>query len=239
MANALDIEIPATTVTAGVMYGALNQGWGDLDYAALFKNYAPAEIFEELPAIEQVLGPGESAGPESTLDLGHAGGAHTAPLTLPHAASSEPVIGNGNAEPPAPPKAAATFASTNGAPARETVPTEEAARIIEAVLAHVTGQRAETNSLNAGSIPARPVDTEPAAGTLPPVERLDESMREGESKAASPDVATSTPPNGEKTPLPAADSNAEDAAKSESADSKGESKAPNFMRRWFVGRAQD
>ena len=39
MANALDIEIPATTVTAGVMYGALNHGWGDLDYAALFKIY--------------------------------------------------------------------------------------------------------------------------------------------------------------------------------------------------------
>ena len=31
MANALDIEIPTTTVTAGVMYGALNQGWGDLE----------------------------------------------------------------------------------------------------------------------------------------------------------------------------------------------------------------
>jgi hypothetical protein len=28
-----------TTVTAGVMYGALNQGWGDLDYASLFKTY--------------------------------------------------------------------------------------------------------------------------------------------------------------------------------------------------------
>ena len=56
MANALDIEIPATTVTAGVMYGALNQGWGDLDYSVLFKNYTPSEIFEELPALEQVLG---------------------------------------------------------------------------------------------------------------------------------------------------------------------------------------
>jgi 3-hydroxyisobutyrate dehydrogenase-like beta-hydroxyacid dehydrogenase len=41
IANALDIEIPATTVTAGVMYGALNQGWGDLDYAALYKIYEP------------------------------------------------------------------------------------------------------------------------------------------------------------------------------------------------------
>jgi len=41
VANALDIEIPATTVTAGVMYGALNQGLGELDYAALYKVYEP------------------------------------------------------------------------------------------------------------------------------------------------------------------------------------------------------
>lgn len=41
VANALDIEIPATTVTAGVMYGALNQGWGDLDFASLYKIYEP------------------------------------------------------------------------------------------------------------------------------------------------------------------------------------------------------
>jgi len=41
VANALDIEIPATTVTAGVMYGALNQGCGELDYSALYKVYEP------------------------------------------------------------------------------------------------------------------------------------------------------------------------------------------------------
>ncbi len=39
MANALDIEVPATTVTAGVMYGALNHGWADLDFASVFKLY--------------------------------------------------------------------------------------------------------------------------------------------------------------------------------------------------------
>ena len=55
MANALDIEIPATTVTAGVMYGALNQNWGDLDFSVLFKNYTPTESFDELPALEQAL----------------------------------------------------------------------------------------------------------------------------------------------------------------------------------------
>ena len=41
MANALDLEIPVTTVTAGVMYGAMNRGWADLDFSALYKVYAP------------------------------------------------------------------------------------------------------------------------------------------------------------------------------------------------------
>ena len=54
MANALDIEIPATTVTAGVIYGALNQGWGDLDYASVFKNYATPEPVDEYPALPQI-----------------------------------------------------------------------------------------------------------------------------------------------------------------------------------------
>jgi 3-hydroxyisobutyrate dehydrogenase-like beta-hydroxyacid dehydrogenase len=39
IANALDIDVPATTSTAGVMYGAMQKGHGDLDYSAVFKNY--------------------------------------------------------------------------------------------------------------------------------------------------------------------------------------------------------
>ena len=68
MANALDIEVPATTVTAGVMYGALNHGWSDLDFASIFKLYdgafpvrraeTPAQIAAPKPtpaAVEKVL----------------------------------------------------------------------------------------------------------------------------------------------------------------------------------------
>jgi len=40
LANTLGVEIPATTVTAGVMYGALNHGWADLDFASIYKIYA-------------------------------------------------------------------------------------------------------------------------------------------------------------------------------------------------------
>ena len=50
MANALDVEIPATTVTAGVMFGGLNRGWGDLDYAALAKVYEFLEAKTRRPA---------------------------------------------------------------------------------------------------------------------------------------------------------------------------------------------
>ena len=88
MANALDIEIPSTTVTAGVMYGALNQGWGDLDFSVLFKNYSPAEIFEELPALEQVLSHAQGLGEESAAEEGGFGALE--PLPLPNREASEP-----------------------------------------------------------------------------------------------------------------------------------------------------
>ena len=41
IANALDLDVPATTSTAGVMYGAMQKGHADLDYAAVFKTYEP------------------------------------------------------------------------------------------------------------------------------------------------------------------------------------------------------
>lgn len=41
IANALDLDVPATTSAAGVMYGAMQKGNGDLDYAAVFKAYDP------------------------------------------------------------------------------------------------------------------------------------------------------------------------------------------------------
>lgn len=42
LAHSLGLEIPATTVTAGTMYGAVNHGWGDLDFASLFRLYEQA-----------------------------------------------------------------------------------------------------------------------------------------------------------------------------------------------------
>ncbi|HEX8312072.1 MAG TPA: NAD(P)-binding domain-containing protein [Chthoniobacteraceae bacterium] len=58
MANALDVEIPATTVSAGVMYGALNHGWGDLDFSAIFKVYEPL-LAKMPPVIAEAAAPSE------------------------------------------------------------------------------------------------------------------------------------------------------------------------------------
>jgi hypothetical protein len=55
LANAFDLDVPATTVTAGVLFGGLNRGWGELDFSALYKTYAPTDKPAALPA------PGASA----------------------------------------------------------------------------------------------------------------------------------------------------------------------------------
>jgi 3-hydroxyisobutyrate dehydrogenase-like beta-hydroxyacid dehydrogenase len=185
MANALDIEIPATTVTAGVMYGALNSGWGDLDYSVVFKNYTPSQIFEELPALEQVLG--DTAPPEeplpSTESLSRAQSPSAAltapaPVALPVTpvlsyvppATLPPVIST-----PVPAGQSAPLSPLNGTPAA--VPTEEAARIIEAVLAHVTSQRGDLGPVAEESRS----DSEPAV--TPPAESVTVSDVEPKNEA--------------------------------------------------------
>jgi 3-hydroxyisobutyrate dehydrogenase-like beta-hydroxyacid dehydrogenase len=49
LANWLDLEVPVTTLTAGLLFGAAQKGWGDLDFSALYKAYAPAVA--EQPAL--------------------------------------------------------------------------------------------------------------------------------------------------------------------------------------------
>jgi 3-hydroxyisobutyrate dehydrogenase-like beta-hydroxyacid dehydrogenase len=245
MANALDIEIPATTVTAGVMYGALNQGWGDLDFSALFKNYAPAEIFEELPALDHVLAQGEIPGEELSGDGEAAPGE---PLSLPGAPESEPASGHEMVETahapaveiphlsveavprpfttPTPPPLMA-----NGNQMRESVPTEEAARIIDAVLAHVAGQRTEMGAppTNRNREPVAITD----AASEPKGEREPESKPATSAAPASP-VSTA----GSSAPQAAVSTKPVDASQSEPLDEKSEKKPQNFVRRWFVGRTQ-
>jgi hypothetical protein len=227
MANALDIEIPATTVTAGVMYGALNNGWSDLDYSALFKNYTPSEIFEELPALEQVLGTIEPPVEEPAVPASVA--AFEPPPVPPVAAeplvATEPPVEMAPIEPQPPATAPAEPAleipppspmtahvappTINGNPTRESVPTEEAARIIEAVLAHVSSQRSEL-----GSVPMM-VHDHPSDAEQP---------LEAEDMTAAATATVSPPAEAE-------------AAPPEKDEKKLESKSVGFVRRWFAGRS--
>ena len=70
MANALDIEVPATTVTAGVMYGALNHGWSDLDFASIFKLYDGAFPVRRAEKPAQIDAPRRSADSEEKVLIG-------------------------------------------------------------------------------------------------------------------------------------------------------------------------
>ena len=61
-ANRHDIDIPATTATAGSLYNAIHQGWADLDFAALAKFYdlaKPAPPAEPTPLVPVSLAPTE------------------------------------------------------------------------------------------------------------------------------------------------------------------------------------
>lgn len=51
VANSCDIDIPATTATAGSLYAAINEGWADLDYAAIARFYEKVAKKPELPPV--------------------------------------------------------------------------------------------------------------------------------------------------------------------------------------------
>ena len=80
-ANNFDIDIPATTATAGVLYASINNGWADLDYSAIAKFYeipekeiepAPEELPEE-PSIEEEPEDGTPADEQSSEELSSSG----------------------------------------------------------------------------------------------------------------------------------------------------------------------
>jgi 3-hydroxyisobutyrate dehydrogenase-like beta-hydroxyacid dehydrogenase len=68
IANSLDIDLPATTSTAGVMYGGLTRGWADDDFSVLARAYqkedAPKPLAAPLPPT-----PHESVLPERPKEI--------------------------------------------------------------------------------------------------------------------------------------------------------------------------
>jgi len=51
IANQQKLEIPLTTVVGGVLYGALCNGWGDLDFSSVYRVYSELDKPEEAPAL--------------------------------------------------------------------------------------------------------------------------------------------------------------------------------------------
>ena len=64
MANTLDLDCPAASVTAGAMFGGIKQGWGDLDFASIFKVYDKA-----LAGTRALAAPPEAAPPSASAEL--------------------------------------------------------------------------------------------------------------------------------------------------------------------------
>jgi 3-hydroxyisobutyrate dehydrogenase-like beta-hydroxyacid dehydrogenase len=51
LANSMNLEIPATTAAAGVLFGGMNKGWGDMDFASVFKQFSDNEPAEPVKAL--------------------------------------------------------------------------------------------------------------------------------------------------------------------------------------------
>jgi hypothetical protein len=203
----------------------------------LFKNYTPNEIFEALPALEQALNesgaaaesPPPAAEPlslpgasmASTFEAGSypepAAEPPPEPLEIPTPIIPSPVI-------PATLSADTTAFSSNGSSVDETVPTEEAARIIEAVLTHVAGQRGDV-----GSLPTTARVT-PAAGSA--------TVAKHEPVAAPEPFSGITAVSVTAVPADAVSVTAPDEAGSTDDDGKGGKKPQNFVSRWFVGKTR-
>jgi 3-hydroxyisobutyrate dehydrogenase-like beta-hydroxyacid dehydrogenase len=117
IANSLDIDLPATTATAGVMYGGLTRGWSDEDFAVLARSYQkeePAPLEAPSPAkVEQKAEPAPPVSSGPSLP--------SAPPVLPAPAASAAPDQAKDALPTQPP---APAAEKKEEPPRELTPDE-------------------------------------------------------------------------------------------------------------------
>ncbi|HEV7405663.1 MAG TPA: NAD(P)-dependent oxidoreductase [Chthoniobacteraceae bacterium] len=60
LANSMNLDTPTAAVTAGVLFGAIKRGWGDLDFASLYRLYS--DDGKNAPSLP------EGAPPESPYD---------------------------------------------------------------------------------------------------------------------------------------------------------------------------
>jgi hypothetical protein len=122
------------------------------------------------------------------------------------------------------------YASVNGSPARELIPSDEAARIIEAVLTHVAGQRGES-----GAMPRFVRHLAPVA--QPSVPAAGDPQESGPAEG-KPSSSATTATTGGGSGNTAGGSQPKAAQPVRPAPEAKPEKKQNFVRRWFVGRAQ-
>ena len=221
IANALEIEIPATTVTAGVMYGALNQGWGDLDYAALYKIYEPQVAGGATPEELQ-------SGFAQIEDL-DAKEVHYRETTVPAPPRPEP--------PPPPEEMAPALAPAEAARAPELPPSPPAELILLAPIDATVGPPSDAIIL--GSVEP-PKDPPGAEIQHPPVPATVEAKNEASAKPAeNSDKVVDFPPPREASVPTAAPPPAAAVPEAEHSNGGFEpgTKPFNFVKRWFVSRS--
>jgi 3-hydroxyisobutyrate dehydrogenase-like beta-hydroxyacid dehydrogenase len=216
MANALDIEIPATTVTAGVMYGALNQGWADLDFAALYKNYETPE--EQRPALPEASEDEDDSIPEhSFLPQIEAGATAEKPAEPSQEDNGAPETPDRPEQSSSSPDTGSTATPVDSADDRvkETVPTAAAAQMIEAMMSHSSGDQ-------------------PPAAPAPEAAKSEASSREADSDEAATPSENKVPEQGDS---PEASPKSADAPAPATDGAEPPADRPkNFVKRWFVAR---
>ena len=210
LANTLNIEIPATTVTAGVLYGAINQGLAELDFSALYKVYAPQgrggvlplhDKREQTPALPL-------AEPDPIEDEVPLEKSPKEPTSVLAEGSDVRVTPAGSAIPEPPSESVEPLANAESAETVEKRAEEsgEAAKIIEAVIAEFR----DVPPLEKGPIPL------PSTVEKPP----DSVTPEAKDSVTVPEIGG--PPNG------ASEQDAPEAPP----------RRINFVKRWFVARTR-
>jgi 3-hydroxyisobutyrate dehydrogenase-like beta-hydroxyacid dehydrogenase len=123
IANSLDIDLPATTSTAGVMYGGLTRGWADQDFSVLARSYQkedePKPLPIEPPKQPEAQGPAQADAPPATGELPKTPPSEPAPPEKkepPRPSTPEELRDMGIHVPDAPPPAAGEKPSEHPAP---------------------------------------------------------------------------------------------------------------------------
>lgn len=188
IANSLDIDLPATTSTAGVMYGGLTRGWADQDFSVLARNYQKED---EPPPLYT---PPAAKAPEKLAALPPAPEATALPEPAP-AAAPAPAITPAAVEVPA--LASAPAASVITLPASTPAPIPAPAPAIAAAAA------ADPAPIAAPAVPAA-TETPAVAAAPAPVDTSTPAPAAIEEPAPAPaPIAASVPESPKDAPAPA------------------------------------